>query len=258
MKTKLLLSILSLFSIVVISSAQITWDFKTGIEGWASYGDDITISHDGSENLVLSYTGGGDGIINYPTIFNDTPLDVANVNYFHMKFSASNWPKSSVLVNIYFEMGGNNYYANQTMNVASGQFSFHIRNEVQHTWNVLPTTGTTSRIRIEIPHNSELSGSSWNGATLNVDEISFLYEITSRLNEKTESELLVYPNPVTNSFRIKGDKFDKLSIYNATGKLIKSVTENSGSVSVNDFSKGLYFVEIHSKGQMKVEKLIVE
>ena len=258
MKTKLLLSIWSLFSLIMITSAQMTWDFKTGVEGWSSYGADYSVLHDGSENLVLTITNAGDGNIDYPTVYVDYPLDVANVNYFYMKFTASNWPKTSALVNIYFEMGGNNYYANQTMNVASGEFSFNIRTQVQHAWNILPATGTTSRIRIEIPHNSELAGSNWNGASLNVDKIALLNNLPTKLNNITDSKLLVYPNPVTESFRIKGDKFDKLSIYNATGKLIKLVPENVSSVSVTDIPKGLYFVKIHSKGISTVEKLIVE
>ncbi|MEI6554483.1 MAG: T9SS type A sorting domain-containing protein [Paludibacter sp.] len=255
MKIKLLLLLLCVFSMV---NAQITWDFKTGVEGWGSYGDDVTVSHDGSENLVLTYTGGADATISYPTIYNDTPVNVANVNFFYMKFAATNWPKSSVLVNIYFEMGGNNYYANQTMNVSSGEFSFNIRTEVQHTWSVLPATGTPSRIRIEIPHNSELAGSNWNGASIKIDKISFLNSLTTGLSEKSESNILVYPNPVSESFQIKGGKFDNLSIYNATGKLIKSVNANLSSISVADFAKGLYFVKIHSNGITKVEKLIVE
>jgi hypothetical protein len=258
MKTKILLSMLSLFSFIMISSAQITWDFKTGVEGWGSYGDDIALSHDGSENLELTYTGGGDGSVTYPTIYNDAPVNVANVNYFYMKFTASNWPKSSVLVNIHFEMGGGNYYANQMLSVDSGEFSFHIRNDVMHAWSILPASGTTSRIRIEIPHNSELAGSNWTGATLTVDKISFLNALTTQLNEQMESDLLVYPNPVSGSFRIKGDNYDKLSIFDAAGNLIKSVVKNSSSVSMTDLAKGLYFVKIYSDGQTKVEKLIVE
>lgn len=258
MKTKLFLSFMSIFSIMSIATAQTTWDFKVGTEGWGSYGDDISISHDGTENLVLTSTGGTDGTVTYPAIYKDAAINVANVNFFYMKFTATNWPKSSVLVNIFFEMNGNNYYANQTMAVESGEFSFDIRNDVLQRWNALPASGTTSRIRIELPHNSELAGSNWIGATLKIDKISFLNSLTTGFYEKSESDLLVYPNPVSESFQIKGEKFDSLSIYNATGKLIKSVPENASSISVTDFAKGLYFVKIHSNGQSKVKKLIVE
>lgn len=254
MKIKLLLFGCCLFS---IANAQITWNFDSGVEGWGSYGDDVALANDGVGNLALSYSTPS-GAFDYPAIFNDSPLNVADVNYFSMKFTATNCPKTSILVNIYFEMGGQNYYANQTMNLASGEFSFNIRTEVQHTWNVLPATGTTSRIRIELPHSSELAGSDWTPASIKIDKIAFTNSLTTSLAEKADSKLVVYPNPTVESFQILGNKFDKLSIYNATGKLIKSVNENVSTVSVTDFPKGLYFVKIHSSGQTKVEKLIVE
>ena len=207
---------------------------------------------------MLTLSTAGDGTIDYPTIYVDYPLDVSTINYFHMKFNATNWPKSAVLVNVYFELPSGHYYANQTMNLASGEFSFHIRNQVQHTWNVLPATGTASRIRIELPHNSELAGSNWNGTTLSIDEISFLNQLTTDLNESTESRLSVYPNPATESFGVKGGTFDQLNIYDATGKLLKSVTKSSENVSVSDLARGLYFVEIQSNSQINIEKLIVK
>jgi hypothetical protein len=258
MKTKHVLSIVALFSMICSLNAQKTWDFKTGTDGWTSYGADYAVSHDGSDKLMLALSTAGDGTIDYPTIYVDYPLDVSTVNYFHMKFNATNWPKTNVLVNVYFELPGGHYYANQTMNVASGEFSFHIRNQVQHTWNVLPATGTASRIRIELPHNSELAGSNWNGTTISIDEISFLYQLTTGLNESTDSRLSVYPNPAMQSFGVNGGTFDQLNIYDATGKLLKSVTKSSENVSVSDFARGLYFVEIQSNGQKSIEKLIVK
>ena len=152
---------------------DIVWDFASTIEGWNPYGDDVTTSHSGS-NLVVTYTGGGDGVYAYPTIYKDFSIDAANIDQFYMKFTAHNWVKTSVLVNIVFEIGGTPYYANQTMTVANGEFTFDIRDGVLANWNRLPTTGTISRIRIEIPHSSQ-SGtpSDWNGATLDIDRIVF-------------------------------------------------------------------------------------
>ncbi len=254
MKFKLLLLACCVFS---IANAQITWNFDSGIDGWGSYGGDVALVNDGAGNLALSYSTPS-GALDYPTIYNDSPLNVANVNYFYMKFTATNCPKTSVLVNIFFEMGGQNYYANQTMNLAGGEFSFNIRTEVQHAWSLLPGTGTTSRIRIELPHSSELAGSDWAPAIIKIDKIAFTNSLTTELVEKADSKLVIYPNPTFESFQIKGEKFDNLTIYNATGKLIKSVNENVSSVSVADFPKGLYFVKIHSNGIAKVKKLIVE
>ena len=124
--------------------------------------------------MVVTYTGGGDGAYNYTTIYTPVSINAANIDKFYMKFTAHNWAKTSVFVNILFEMNGTAYYANQTMTVVNGEFTFDIRDGVQNAWNNLPTSGTISQIRIEIPHSSELSNASdWNGATLDIDRIVF-------------------------------------------------------------------------------------
>jgi len=255
MKAKLLLILLFVFS---MTNAQTTWDFKTGTEGWANYGDDVSVSHDGSENLVLTYTGGVDGVYSYTTIYNPAVIDVANINFFNMKFAATNWPKASVLFLIQFTIGGTDYYATKTISVVSGTVSFNLRTETEHTWSVLPASGTTSQIRIEIPHNSELAGSNWNGAILKIDKISFLKSLSTNLNEKTVSDYIVYPNPVSESFRIKGDKYDKLSIFDAAGRFVKEFNTTSTSNSVLDFPKGLYFLKIESEGATIIKKLSLQ
>lgn len=237
MKTKLLLLLLCVFSLV---KAQITWDFKTGVEGWGAYGGDIAPSWDNSDNLVCNYQITG----NYPTIYNDQPLNVANVNYFYMKFTATNWPKASVLVNIQFEMGGNNYYANQTMNVASGEFQFNIRTEVQHTWSVLPATGTTSRIRIEIPHNSELAGSNWSTASLKIDKIAFTSSLTTGLSNELKSDITAFFNKNSNSIILQGADSCPVEIYDVAGKLVKSVNNYSTPINAQNIKTGIYILKI--------------
>jgi hypothetical protein len=157
------------------------WDFNTTTEGWGSYGGDLTLSNTGDGNLTVSHSSPSDGVLSYTAIYNDTPVDVSNVDFFYMKFTATNWPKTSALVNIIFEMGGT-YYANKIMNVASGELSFNIRTENQNNWGPLPATGTTTRIRIEIPHSSELTGFNWATASLKIDRIAF-----SKVSDKTEA-----------------------------------------------------------------------
>lgn len=254
MKIKLLFLFLWTFS---ITNAQITWDFKTGTEGWGSYGDNVDVTWDGLDNLVLNYTGGSDGNITYPTIYNDTPLNVANVNYFYIKFMAINWPKSSVLVNIQFEINGNNYYANQTMNATSGEFSFNIRNEVQHTWSVLPATGTTSRLRIEIPHNSELAGYDWKGASLKIDKIAFLNSNPTGLIKNEKDELNVFPNPASDVIRIVGQNYCKATIIDMCGKIIKEIDKSTSSISVSNLTKGVYFIKIEKNDNTSVVKKLI-
>ena len=231
--------------------AQITWDFKTGVEGWGAYGGDIAPSWDNSDNLVCNYQITG----NYPTIYNDQPLNVANVNYFNMKFTATNWPKASVLLNIQFEMGGNSYYANQTMNVASGELQFNIRSELQHTWSVLPATGTTSRIRIEIPHNSELAGSNWSTASLKIDKIAFTSSLTTGLSNELKSDITAFFNKNSNSIILQGADSCPVEIYNVAGKLVKSVNNYSTPINTLNIKNGIYILKIFSDKQTIARKI---
>jgi len=177
------------------------WDFKTTTEGWGSYGGDLTLSNTGDGNLTVSHSTPSDGTLSYTAIYNDTPVDVADVDLFYMKFTATNWPKTSVLMLIQFSIGGTEYYATPTVSVASGEISYYIR--TLPSWNVLPATGTTSLIRIEIPHNSELAGFDWASANFKIDRIVFskVSDITeaivssdknlSSLVKNSETELLV-------------------------------------------------------------------
>lgn len=251
MKVKLLLLACCLFS---IANAQITWNFNSDVEGWGSYGNDVILANDGVGNLALSYSTPS-GALDYPAIYNDSPLNVTNVNYFYMKFTATNCPKTSVLVNVYFEMGGQNYYANQTMNLASGEFSFNIRTEVQHTWNVLPATGTTSRIRIELPHSSELAGSNWAPAIIKIDKIAFTSSLTTGLSNELKSDITTYYSKHSNSIILQGADNCPVKVYDVAGKLVKSVNNYSTPIKIQSIKNGIYILKVLSDKQIVTRKI---
>ena len=70
-------------------------------------------------------------------------------------------------------------------------------------------------------------------------------------------DVAVYPNPANESFMIRG-KVDKgVTIIDITGKIVKSVTNYQGAVSLSGISKGVYFVKLTSDGIVVVRKLIV-
>jgi hypothetical protein len=89
---------------------------------------------------------------------------------------------------------------------------------------------------------------------LNTDKMD-LYAAIKTLNKESVS---IYPNPASKSFTISGADVDKISIYNAAGKLVKIQKSTSKNISVEGLDKGLYMVKIESKGVSKMKKLIVE
>lgn len=88
----------------------------------------------------------------------------------------------------------------------------------------------------------------------------------SGLSEMAETEFIqVYPNPAEDNIFIlnksKSDENCMINISDVTGKIIYSKNSNNSlnTISVNEFSKGLYFVTVYSNGKMmKSVKVIVK
>lgn len=67
-------------------------------------------------------------------------------------------------------------------------------------------------------------------------------------------DLLLYPNPVTNTLSFKSDsQIEKIIISDLTGKVIKMQTTNNKQTDVEKLSKGIYIIEVIST-QGKVKK----
>lgn len=71
---------------------------------------------------------------------------------------------------------------------------------------------------------------------------------TSMLNELSENELLVYPNPTNDKITIQMDgTLNKVQIFNAIGELMKE--ETNSSFSISELPNGIYLLTIlTSKG----------
>ncbi|MGK0365451.1 MAG: beta-glucanase (GH16 family) [Saprospiraceae bacterium] len=71
--------------------------------------------------------------------------------------------------------------------------------------------------------------------------------------EQTANDLLISPNPMTDFFQIKGEGIEEVRIYNLTGELVRNVTLQMDSQSVEvDCSRlttGVYYVEILQNGR---------
>lgn len=87
-----------------------------------------------------------------------------------------------------------------------------------------------------------------------------LYEITDLLpvylatkeTLKTESknralDVQIYPNPVSEYFSIKvkeNNKVETVKIFDVSGKLMKDVAYNNGTINIAEFTSGIYFIKI--------------
>ncbi|NML70741.1 T9SS type A sorting domain-containing protein [Chryseobacterium sp. RP-3-3] len=101
---------------------------------------------------------------------------------------------------------------------------------------------------------------------------SELYEITDALpvylatddirqtdGKNANADIQIYPNPVTEYFSVKtkgSDKIQTVKIYDATGKLIRNITNTTEKINVSDISSGIYFIRIKTDKGEHLGKII--
>jgi uncharacterized delta-60 repeat protein len=75
------------------------------------------------------------------------------------------------------------------------------------------------------------------------------------------SNVIIYPNPVTNSLNIKtSNELDVIeySIYNMLGQIIYKSDDNNGKVNTTNFSNGIYNIQIKTNKGIVSKKFIKE
>jgi len=85
--------------------------------------------------------------------------------------------------------------------------------------------------------------------------------ISSGINEGNNNilSISVFPNPATNEINIISNKKEEMIIRNILGENVYEYTLKSGNniINIETLSKGLYFIEVHSKNKIISKKLIV-
>jgi hypothetical protein len=71
----------------------------------------------------------------------------------------------------------------------------------------------------------------------------------------------IYPNPASSTFTITStEKIESVKIYNIIGELLFTETPNNiqSTININQFSKGIYFVEIKTEKRIVRKKIVKE
>lgn len=78
--------------------------------------------------------------------------------------------------------------------------------------------------------------------------------------EEIESNISISPNPANNFVRISGNNVKEINIYNSVGILVDrfNVEDNIISINVENYSTGIYFVNIKSNQEDIIKKLIIK
>jgi len=91
--------------------------------------------------------------------------------------------------------------------------------------------------------------------TLQVDECTGI-DNTS----KSETGMMLYPNPNNGMFYIETSQSLAVSIYNSLGQLIiqQKLSEGKNQINLHEHANGIYFIEINQNGKTILMKLIKE
>jgi hypothetical protein len=88
------------------------------------------------------------------------------------------------------------------------------------------------------------------------------YEIGfSSINETQNTySIKIFPNPSSTKFTISVSQKSEIEILNIEGQIIKSITadENTATIDVSGFAKGMYFVKVKTEKGIAVKKFIKE
>ena len=70
----------------------------------------------------------------------------------------------------------------------------------------------------------------------------------------------IYPNPTSTNFTITStEKIESVRVFNLLGEEVLTTTPNNtqSTININQFSKGIYFVEIKTKSNVRIQRIIL-
>ena len=82
------------------------------------------------------------------------------------------------------------------------------------------------------------------------------------ITETVFDKIIVYPNPTQGEIHIDNSIFEKATVYDVLGKLIKTArfanNSNHNTINLAGSLSGIYYIYLESEGTTIVKKIIVE
>lgn len=128
-------------------------------------------------------------------------------------------------------------FINDEGNGMSGGF-WGIKNSSNQT--LVSGTGNTNAFRYEIPME--------------------FYSETVGVDEMTETESMVYPNPANKEINVSVENMTKVTVYNSIGQMVFAQDASSDvmTISTESMTNGIYYVTIEtSEGTKSTQKVVV-
>lgn len=84
-----------------------------------------------------------------------------------------------------------------------------------------------------------------------------MYTLSLEDYTETINETTIYPNPTTHVLNIKTNEIiSRIDVISVTGKVIKSINDNTKTVDLSDLQNGVYFVSIQTKNNIITKRVI--
>lgn len=84
--------------------------------------------------------------------------------------------------------------------------------------------------------------------------------LTSISETLSNSNIIIYPNPITSFVNLKGTESFSLNckIYSSQGQLIKTGEVNNSIIDLTDLNKGVFILQLYQENKLRAFKLIKE
>lgn len=92
------------------------------------------------------------------------------------------------------------------------------------------------------------------GKDVDFDIVKVVSNLNTALNNISDTQIIIYPNPVYDSFTIQdnGDQaIDAVRIFDMNGRIVKIITVNGDKVNLNGISRGNYCITLISNGKIR-------
>lgn len=99
----------------------------------------------------------------------------------------------------------------------------------------------------------------WNCTDMNSIAINdFVLEKTvpQSINQPSQSEFKVYPNPTSDYINIVANNLQKVEIYNSVGQIV-STSFDANQINVENIDNGVYTLKIYADNKVETQKLLI-
>jgi len=80
---------------------------------------------------------------------------------------------------------------------------------------------------------------------------------TTAIEDIVASEISIYPNPTTGIVNIEAEGLNKVVVYDVTGRIMKSVA-NESTIDISNLEAGVYFFSVETANGSAMKKLVKE